>query len=146
MKNIPLLLLIIITAFSSCKKEEIPLINPDLDTPNFIGNWERKYDILGSEFTASYFIDSTQIIYKNEGNGPGNAEYTIQFDSYNEDENRWIGHTEENKYYLIFFKNITSTNITLYKQKVNDPNEAQEIDIPADDNNQNYGWNTYQKQ
>lgn len=145
MKKISPLLLVLIIALTSCKKEVIPLINPILDTPDFIGNWERKYDILGSEFTATYLIDSTQIIYSNKGNGPGNTEYTIQFDSYNEDEKRWIGHTEENKYYLIFFKDITEENITLYKQKVQDPNEAQQMPIPDADNTQNYGWNTYSK-
>ena len=46
---------------------------------------------------------------------------------------------------LIFFNNISSTSIDIYKQRVNDPNEAQNIPIPADDDNKNYGWNTYKK-
>lgn len=145
MKKISILLFAFILTLSACKKEEIPIENPTLDIPTFIGNWERKYDIINSEFTATYLIDSTQITYSNKGNGPGNAEYTILFDSYSEDDKRWIGHTEENKYYLIFFKDITEDNITLHKQKVKDPNEAQEIPIPADDDKKSYGWNTYNK-
>lgn len=146
MKNLSTIIIALLITISSCKKEEIPIINPDLDTPDFIGNWERKYDILGAEFTATYLIDSSQITYSNKGNGPGNTEYTIQFDSYNEDEKRWIGHTEDNKYYLIFFKDIEKESITLYKQKVKDPNEALEVELPNEETSQNYGWNTYSRQ
>ncbi len=144
MKKISIIAIIILFA-TACKKEEIALTNPGLDVPEFVGNFNRTYKIVGSNFIATYKIDTNKIEYSNEGNGPGNASYTILFDSYNETDKRWIGHTEDFKYYLIFFKNITATSIDLYKQKVSDPNEAQNTPIPADDNDKNYGWNTYYK-
>lgn len=128
---------------SSCEKEEIKIEDPKKDKLEFIGTWSRVYDILGSDFTAKYEIDSNTINYSNNGDGPGNTEYTLNLDSYDEEDKRWIGHTSENKYYLLFFKNITETNITIYKQSVSDPNEAQNIKVPADDIEENYGWNTY---
>ncbi len=130
---------------TSCKKDKIELTNPDKDIPEFVGTWSRVYPILGSDFTAKYIIDTNQIDYSNKGNGPGNAAYIIQFDSYDEGDKRWIGHTDKNQYYLIFFKNITESNITIYKQKVANPNDAQNIPIPSDSNTDNYGWNTYNK-
>lgn len=145
MKNLSILFTLLLITFSSCKKEEIPIIDPVLDIPEFVGNWQREYKIIGATFVASYKIDTNKIEYSNVGNGPGNAEYTIQFDSYDETDKRWIGHTEDNKYYLIFFKDITAESITLYKEKVNDPNEAMNTPVPSDDNSQNYGWNTYTK-
>jgi len=144
MKRFFLITLIIINIIS-CKKEVIELTNPDKDIPEFVGNWSRVYDILGSDFTATYEIDTNLIHYTNKGNGPGNADYVIYFDSYDEVDKRWIGHTDKNKYYLLFFKNITAESISIYKQKVNNPNDAQSIAIPADDDDKNYGWNTYSK-
>lgn len=144
MKKISILAIVILL-ISACKKEEIVVSNPKLDVPEFVGDFNRTYKILGGDFIATYKIDSNTIEYSNEGNGPGNTEYTILFDSYDEADKRWIGHTEDFKYYLIFFKNITSTSIELYKQKVNDPNEAQTIAIPDADDEKNYGWNTYYK-
>lgn len=145
MKNI-LIIIALFVSISSCKKEEIEVKNPDKDIPVFVGTWSRKYDILGSEFTAKYEIDTNQIHYTNKGSGPGNADYIIKFDSYEKNEKRWIGHTDKNQYYLLFFKDITEENITIYKQKVKDPNDAQTIAIPAADDDENYGWNTYIKE
>lgn len=145
MKNYIILLFSLTIILTSCKKENIKLTNPDKDTPKFVGIWSRVYPILGSDFTAKYAIDTNQINYSNKGNGPGNADYRIQFDSYDEKDKRWIGHTSENQYYLIFFKNITDEHITIYKQKVADPNDAQNIPIPSNSNTEHYGWNTYSK-
>lgn len=146
MKRVLIIALIAIGFIISCKKEEIIIDNPSKDIPNFVGTWSRTYPILGNNFVATYSIDTSKIIYSNQGDGPGNSEYSITFDSFKESDNRWIGHTTENQYYLIFFKDISESNITIYKQKVNNPNDAQTIEIPSEDNQENYGWNTYDRQ
>lgn len=139
-------ILIILISLSSCTKEKIEIINPVKDIPNFVATWSRTYDILGSEFKATYKIDTNEIYYSNKGSGPGNTDYIIEFDSYQETDKRWIGHRDNNQYYLLFFKDIDSESITIYKQKVDNPNDAQNIAIPADDTNENYGWNIYYKE
>ena len=143
MKKIFLYSVVILTLFSSCKKE-VELTNPDMDYVSFQGTWTRTFDAAGNEHTAKYEINENNIHYKLEG-VVGFADYTLQKDSYNETDGRWIGHTDKNQYYLLFFKGVFEDKITIYKQKVNDPNEAQSISIPEDDTAENYGWNVYDR-
>lgn len=143
MKKILFIALLIIS-LSSCKKEEIKLTEPDLDIVSFQGTWTRNFDAIGNEHTAKYTISENSIHYELEG-VVGFADYVINKDSYDETDGRWIGHTDKNKYYLLFFKGVLEDKITMYKQSVDDPNEAQSIKIPADDYEENYGWNTYDR-
>jgi hypothetical protein len=61
------------------------------------------------------------------------------------DENRFIGHTIQNQYYLIFVKDITPDSITIYKQTISDIQTGMNITIPSPTTNQNYGWNKFGK-
>lgn len=135
---------ILIISIISCKKEEIIIDKPVMDYVSFQGTWTRDFDAAGNEHTAKYTITENSIHYELEG-VVGFADYVINKDSYNEADGRWIGHTDKNKYYLLFFKGVLKDEITMYKQKVDDPNEAQNIEIPADDYEENYGWNTYDR-
>lgn len=137
-------LTIIIFTLISCKKE-INITKPDKNFVTFIGTWSRDFDVLGNLQTAKYTIKLEQIDYKLTG--LHTAEYSLKKDSYNEEDGRWIGHNiENNQYYVLFFKNVEQEEITIYKQKINDPNNALDLAIPPDDTEKNYGWNKYQLQ
>ena len=139
MKNIFYLLVLII--FVSCKKE-VKIENPKMDLVSFVGTWTRSFDVIGAEHVAKYTISKSEIQYSLSG--LHNAKYTLALDSYNaKDSGRWIGHTKDNQYYLLFFKGVLEENITLYKQKIDNPNTGLEIKVPAEDTEENYGWNTY---
>ena len=145
MKNIYLFILLSIITVSSCKDEGI---TNDIASQNkavipFTGYWQRSFTAgPGNIQTASYFIYQDSIHYTLTG-PIAQEDYVIIKDSYIEEDNRFIGHTESFQYYLIFVKNENADSITLYKQSIIDANAGLGISVPNDSTTQNYGWNVY---
>lgn len=133
--------------FVSCNNDDdTPTEQNSRDEITFTGTWERQFEpVPGSTHTADYFIYQDSIRYTLTGN-LGNADYVMKRDTFLMENNRFVGHTDENQYYLIFVKNLTDDSLTLYKQEVENIEEGLSIGVPADDTTENHGWNSYQKQ
>ena len=139
-------ILIILTGFvllTGFKKIDKTKIIAEIDT-SFLGTWEREFKVMTKLHTANYQIYQDSIKYQLTGL-IGKANYLIKRDTFLLKTNRFIGHTKENQYYLILFKNITENSISIYKQKINSVSEGLTILIPNDTTTQNHGWNLFYK-
>ena len=145
MKTIKILAFIaLFISFTSCSKEDDSPV-PGNDTIEFEGSFGREFDVQGTTQKVTYTIDQNKINYDLAG-GVANVNYDIKKEYYSKDDKRWIGYKESNStYYLIFFKDISDTKVTLYKKKVASLDVGKAEPIPAADDTKNHGWNTYQK-
>ncbi|MGI9525509.1 MAG: hypothetical protein ACR2MS_00200 [Weeksellaceae bacterium] len=117
-----------------------PIIKAEIP---FTGTWERQFEAgPGNLYTVNYYIYQDSIRYK-LGGPIGNADYLMQRDTFLIENNRFIGHTNADKYYLMFTKNVSNNAITIYKQEIGDLIEGLSIDMPSDTTTQNHGWNTF---
>jgi len=118
-------------------KEKIP----------FEGVWSRQFEAgIGSGFwhTVSFSVYQDSIRYTL--NGPvGNANYIMLRDTFVLENNRYIGHTPTNIYYLIFTKEITIDSIKIYKEIIPSFEKGMSIVVPHDTTTANHGWSYYSK-
>ncbi len=134
-------LLALFISFSSCTDNgDDPLGN---DTISFEGSFSRNFEVESTTQRATYTITQDNIIYALEG-GFAQTSYTIVKEYYSSSDNRWIGYRASNEtYYVIFFKNTSDTEITLYKKEVASVSAGMSEPIPATNDTENYGWNSY---
>lgn len=143
MKKIIALLSISLLLITACQKEELDenVVIPD-EIP-FTGEWSRSFEAgPGNTHNASYKIYNDSIRYTIAGTFV-NSDYVMLRDTFLLENNRFIGHTESNVYYLIFVKDVSSSSITVYKQEVASVEEGMSIEVPAANTNENYGWTTF---
>lgn len=144
MKNIIFYFFIPFVILSACDKEE-DKVNSLIEQIPFVGTWSWQFEAgPGNLHTATYHIYQDSIRYKLVGN-VGNADYVLQRDTFLKENNRFVGHTDQDIYYLIFAKNITQDSITLYKQVVTSLSEGLTLDVPANNTTANHGWNVYHR-
>ncbi len=137
-----------ILVWVACSKEDDsplqPLQNQREEIP-YTGTWQRQFEAgPGNVHTAGYWIYQDSIRYTLTG-PVGNADYAMKRDTFLSENNRFIGHTTANQYYLIFVKNVTNDSLSLYKQTVSNVAEGMTIAVPDDATTANHGWNTYHK-
>lgn len=148
MKAKIILMLTAILIFSSCSKDDDPILEPQVqrDEIPFTGVWQRQFEPIPSSLhTAKYFIYQDSIRYTLTGN-LGQANYVMKRDTFLLENKRFIGHTNANQHYLIFVKYVNNDSIALYKQEVANVAEGMTIEVPDDTTIANHGWNTYYKQ
>ncbi|MEE9361007.1 MAG: hypothetical protein V3U92_00245 [Cellulophaga sp.] len=135
---------ILIGVLFSCAKDDS---SPDLEEQiSFTGVWKRQFEAgLGNLHDVSYKIYQDSIRYKISGS-IGNADYVILKKEFTARNDRFIGFNPDNKFhYVLFFKEISDKNITIYKKEVFSFEKAQLVKFPASDNTENHGWNTFGK-
>lgn len=149
MKRIVTIVILGTITFTGCKKEEVtqqipgPVVKTNI---HFEGIWKRTFEAgPGNLHTANYLVYQDNIRYTLSGQ-VGNANYLMERDTFLLKNNRFIGHTNDNTYYLVFVKNVLGDSLTLYKQEVTDVNDGMTIDVPSDTTTLNHGWNNYYKQ
>ena len=143
MKKINLILVVAFLTFTaiSCDSDN----DDDLSQITFEGVFSRAFEVQGFQQRATYTIGQENISYELTG-GIGQASYSIGEKYFSSNDNRWIGYRESNAtYYLMFFKNISDTEISIYKKEVSSLEEGKAAPIPAADDTENYGWNIYKK-
>ncbi|MBS9774681.1 MAG: HmuY family protein [Tenacibaculum sp.] len=135
----------LIMGFTSCSKDDNLVIGND--TVDFTGTFSREFEVPtpNKTFTqkATYTISEDKINYK-MGGGFAKTDYDIKKEYYSKEENRWIGYRADTKeYYVIFLKDVTKSSITLYKKVVASVEEGKKELVPAENDKENHGWNTY---
>ncbi len=138
--------------FFSCTKEEIIEEEKNTHKIPFSGVYSWKFTIpgIGSQTsTHTFYPDS--ILYKMEG-FVYNTSYTQVLHSYEPDSLKLItigkggSISKSNVYFVMFFKDVTDTSVTIYKHEcVNGETEAENFKRPADNATADYGWNVYIK-
>ena len=148
MKSLFWTVLLGIMVLCSCSKDDDSSIQPPVqqETILFDGNWTRQFEVgSGNLHTVLYSIYQDSIRYTLTG-PIGNANYVMIRDAFKSAENRYVGHTPENKFYVMFAKDVSDQSITIYKQEVSSVDEGLNLPVPSASTSQNYGWNTFNKQ
>ncbi|MEM6784668.1 MAG: hypothetical protein AAF624_13145 [Bacteroidota bacterium] len=105
--------------------------------------WTSEIPNYGTQVSANVFsADST--LYSMDGPAY-TTRYTIHHESYDAGEQRWVGHTGNSIYYVMFFKDRTPA-VTIYKHKCATRDEAYALALPAPDATEDHGWNAYMRQ
>lgn len=144
MKTIITAILPMIFLFIACNDNDDEIIAPQKQEISFTGIWGRQFEPMpGNLHTADYKIYQDSIRYTLTG-ALGQADYVMLKDTFLLENNRFIGHTDT-KHYLLFATHVNNDSITLYKQEVNSVEHGLSIDLPAEDDTNNHGWNTYYK-
>ena len=143
MKTIKFLALIaLFIGFASCDNDDD---TPKEDSITFKGSFSREFDVQGTTQTATYTITQDKINYDLAG-GFAQTNYDTEKKYYSNNDKRWVGYRNSNStYYVIFFKDVSDTKITLYKKEVASLEAGKTEPIPAADDTENHGWNVYQK-
>lgn len=142
----------------SCKKEEKEQLQPIVKTPEatvpLSGHYVWKFtipDVGDQESHLVFYMDSVGYVMT----GPAYSTiYTMIQESYTEENNekRWIGIgrggsiPKDDKYFVMFFKEITDSTVLIYKHECNEgKTEAETFPYPSDDATADHGWNLYRK-
>ena len=111
----------------------------------FLGTWTREFDVgPGSPHVATHVIAPDRVHYKLVGN-LGNADYVVIRDGFSATDNRFVGHTADGEFYVLFARDVSDQSITIYKQEVDGLTAALELAVPPIGTTESHGWNTYEK-
>ncbi|MFV0565926.1 MAG: HmuY family protein [Flavobacteriaceae bacterium] len=143
MKTLKILaLLALFIGFTSCSDNDDDNTSGN-DTISFEGSFSRDFEVETTTQRATYTIAQDKITYDLAG-GFAQTSYDITKSYYESADNRWIGYRASNEtYYVIFFKNTSDTEITLYKKEIESVEAGIAEPVPAADDAENHGWNTY---
>ncbi len=142
-----ILVLLTVVAMSACTNDN-PIEAPEPRTDPFplqgAFTWTFEVPDYGTQVSTNVFA-SDSIVY--EMSGPAySTRYEIHKESYDEKEGRWVGHTGNDIYYVMFFKDRAEDQVTIYKHKCESRDEAYAFPIPAPDTEEDHGWNVYLRQ
>ncbi|MFV0571250.1 MAG: hypothetical protein ACK5M1_02315 [Xanthomarina gelatinilytica] len=140
------ILFFITSLLFSCSDDDSQVIDMQEDVIEFTGTWQRQFEAgPGNLHYVTYKVYQDSIRYTLEG-AIGSANCNIEKDHFAKTDNRFVGHNSENDiYYVLFIKDISESNITIYKKEVSDVEEGQTTAVPTADDTDNHGWNTYTK-
>lgn len=142
-----LFFILLLSCSMSCDDDEsIP--EPMIEQENipFQGNWVRQFEAgPGNVHDVLYAVYQDSIRYTLSG-PVGNANYVMLRDTFVLENNRYIGHTPDDQYYVLFVKDINSDNITLYKQPISSVEEGMTVEVPDAETTEHHGWSVYTKQ
>ena len=115
------------------------------DPISFLGTWTHEFDVgPGNPHVATYVVTPDRIHYTLEGS-VGTADYVMIRDGFSVSDHRFVGHTNDGEFYVLFAREISDQNVTIYKQKVDGRTAALELAVPPIDTTESHGWNTYEK-
>ncbi|MEM1126561.1 MAG: hypothetical protein AAGI71_07915 [Bacteroidota bacterium] len=137
------LLILVLAACSG--SDPVSALEPRTDPFPLRGTYSWTFDIpsYGTQVSTNIF-SADQVEY--DMAGPAYAtHYVIHLESYDTSEGRWIGHTGNEIYYVMFFEALTDTSVSIYKHKCGSRDEAYTFKRPGPDETADHGWNTYLK-
>ncbi len=143
------LLLALLAACAPPSETDVSSIEPLGDSAEdpipFLGTWTHEFKVgPDSPHVATYVVASDRIHYTLTGS-VGSADYVMIRDDFSASDNRFVGHTNDGEFYVLFARDISDQNITIYKQKVDGLTVALELPEPPIDTTESHGWNTYRK-
>lgn len=143
------LLLAILTTCGPQSEQVATSVEPPEDLADdpipFLGTWTHEFDVPpGLPHIATYVVTPDHIHYTLTGS-VGSADYTMTRDAFSASDNRFVGHTKDGEFYVLFAREVSDRTMTIYKQKVDGVTAALELAVPADDTTESHGWNTYEK-
>jgi len=152
-----LLVMSVIVSFASfCKSDDgnNPDPNPNqVDLP-ISGKYKWSFNITPQiSQTSTHVFSNEKINYTMEGPAYNNA-YDMIPESYNSEEGRLVAvgtggtddYVKEGVYFVIFLKDISEKSVLLYKKECTSKEQAYDFPVPASTDQDNHGWNTYEKE
>ncbi|MEM6526084.1 MAG: hypothetical protein AAGF85_10100 [Bacteroidota bacterium] len=114
------------------------------DNLELTGDYYWNFQLMGGTQRSKHSFYRDSIVYKMEGK-VYSTDYTMQKLSYDIASNKWIGQDEQGIVYVLFFKYVTDSTISIYKHKCKTKGleEALSFKIPDADATTDHGWNTY---
>ncbi|MEM1322579.1 MAG: hypothetical protein AAGG75_20105, partial [Bacteroidota bacterium] len=108
------------------------------------GDYHWAFQLMGGTQQSVHHFYPDSITYSMEGR-VYSTDYTMQKLSYDQSNNKWIGHDGNGVVYVLFFKDKTEHSITIYKRKCKTAGikEAIEFGVPKADATEDHGWNVY---
>lgn len=97
-----------------------------------------------AEQLSEHTFASDKIHYRMEGR-VFSTDYTMHKLSYDAEMKKWIGQDNDGIVFVMFFKDITDEQITIYKHKCKEGGlkEALDFPYPPADATADHGWNVY---
>jgi len=140
--------------FTSCKKDD-PIMEDSkpAGTPYPLsGHYVWKFKV-GNFDQESHLVCYTDSIGYSMIGPVYSTNYMMIQKEYSEEngQKRWIGVgkggsiPKDGKFFVLFFKDIESSSVVVYKKEFDTEAAARQFAQPADDDTQDYGWNTYVK-
>ncbi|MEM6843356.1 MAG: hypothetical protein AAF632_14100 [Bacteroidota bacterium] len=114
------------------------------DPFDLTGDFHWKFQLMGGTQHSVHTFYPDSITYSMDGR-VYSTDYTMQKLSYDQSINKWIGEDEDSIVYVLFFRDLTDTTLTLYKRKCSSEGlaEAIEFELPPPDATEDHGWNVY---
>lgn len=133
----------LVGACSSAEADD-PIL-PSNDPFPFRGTYAWTFEIpgYGTQVSSNVF-EADQVVYEMEG-AAYSTRYTIDRESYDAEEGRWVGKTGNSVYYVMFFKDVTASSVSIYKHQCEARETCYLMARPAADVTADHGWNTYNK-
>lgn len=115
-----------------------------------VGKYKWEFEIPGSGIqTSVHEFFPGHIEYSMTGPAHTTA-YTQNLVSFDPGQQRCItlgsggsGGDKEGVYFLMFFRNISEGQVTIYKRKCATREEAESFPVPVEDAAEDHGWNVY---
>lgn len=125
------------------QQQTTPLKN---DTFPLTGSYRWTFFLGPVEQLSTHTFAPNHIDYQMQGK-IHSTKYRMQQLSYDHSQNKWIGQTPDGTVYTLFFKNIESDKLTIYKRKCTKGlSEATALPRPSDDTTADHGWNVYTRE
>ncbi|MBX9808109.1 MAG: hypothetical protein K2X95_09970 [Flavobacteriaceae bacterium] len=144
-------MLLVFSLSVSCSKDDDNTSTPTSDKIPFNGSYEWVFDIPshGSQKSINTFYPD-YIQYTIEGSAYSN-QYAQTLYWYYASDKKLItigkgGNPDKTgKYFVLFFKDITNTSLSIYKRECSNLEEAKNFPLPAVNATTDHGWNVYNK-
>ncbi|MEM9675423.1 MAG: hypothetical protein AAF992_22720 [Bacteroidota bacterium] len=114
------------------------------DPFSLTGDYHWTFQLMGGTQNSVHTFYPDSITYSMDGRVYA-TDYTMRKLSYDQSINKWIGEDEDSIVYVLFFRDLTDTTLTLYKHKCSTSGlaEAVEFELPPPDATEDHGWNVY---
>ena len=108
------------------------------------GAYHWNFQLMGGTQKSVHTLYPDSIAYRMDGKVYSTV-YTMQKLSYERAQKKWIGQDQEGIVYVLFFKELTDSSLTIYKHKCKDEGlaEALAFELPPADATNDHGWNVY---
>ena len=108
------------------------------------GDYHWKFQLMGGTQHSVHTFYPDSIAYAMDGRVCA-TDYTMRKLSYDQSLNKWIGEDEDSIVYVLFFRDLTDSTLTLYKHKCSSGGlaEAVNFELPLPNATEDHGWNVY---
>lgn len=110
----------------------------------FAGTYSWSFKLAGFEQISSHGFFGDKINYQMQGK-IHSTTYQMQQLAYDSEQQKWLGKDGKGNYYVLFFKDIKSSSMSIYKRKHQQLEPLLKFSQPPATATTDHGWNVYSK-